>query len=262
MRHLPVFAFLWLMITATVQIIFLFKKSLPQTFIKRFFFKEAYLAGTVLLLTELIIRSVILKTAAVASMYEVILLLSALILLAGYLIFARLFHDHHEISPAVTITAAALLAVSFSPLVSSEIIPPLPILRSNWLYFHIGFAFIGEAFFALSFLTAGFYFIKKKQKFVYFTDLAISLGYPFYTTGALLFGMIWAYSAWGRFWDFDPKETWALITWLNYTFFIHLRFFKNVRQEVRMAVAVFGFILTLFTFFGVNYLLPGLHSYR
>jgi ABC-type transport system involved in cytochrome c biogenesis permease subunit len=73
--------------------------------------------------------------------------------------------------------------------------------------------------------------------------------------------MIWAEQAWGSYWSWDPKETWALVTWLTYTLYLHLRFIRGARGKLTALVAVIGFILTMFTFFGVNYLMSGLHSY-
>jgi ABC-type transport system involved in cytochrome c biogenesis permease subunit len=83
-----------------------------------------------------------------------------------------------------------------------------------------------------------------------------------FTAGALIFGAVWAQKAWGRWWGWDPKETWALITWLVYTFYLHLRLISKKTGKLISLIAVIGFLCTIFTFFGVNYLLPGLHSYK
>jgi ABC-type transport system involved in cytochrome c biogenesis permease subunit len=77
----------------------------------------------------------------------------------------------------------------------------------------------------------------------------------------LVFGAVWAEHAWGRYWSWDPKETWALITWLTYTVYLHVRFILKKRRKLAAVISIAGFAFTLFTFFGVNYLLPGLHSY-
>ena len=75
-------------------------------------------------------------------------------------------------------------------------------------------------------------------------------------------GAVWAEAAWGAWWSWDPKETWALITWLVYTVFLHFRFVRGATGRKLAWLSVLGFLCTLFTFFGVNYLLGGLHSYR
>ena len=90
---------------------------------------------------------------------------------------------------------------------------------------------------------------------------AVGIGYPVFTAGALVFGAIWAETAWGAWWSWDPKETWALVTWLIYTAYLHTRLVKRLRGRVSAVLALVGFAATVFTFFGVNYLLSGLHSY-
>jgi ABC-type transport system involved in cytochrome c biogenesis permease subunit len=89
----------------------------------------------------------------------------------------------------------------------------------------------------------------------------VGIGYPFYTLGALIFGAIWAEQAWGRYWSWDPKETWALVTWLVYTLYLHLRLVRRNTSSLPPIIVILGFLIALFTFLGVNYLLSGLHSY-
>ena len=100
---------------------------------------------------------------------------------------------------------------------------------------------------------------KRIDKIIY---TSIAIGYPIYTAGALIFGAIWAQYAWGSYWSWDPKETWALITWFIYTGYLHTRLIKKWRGKMTALLAIVGFVFTMFTFFGVNYLLSGLHSYR
>lgn len=90
---------------------------------------------------------------------------------------------------------------------------------------------------------------------------AIAIGYPIFTLGALIFAMIWAHEAWGRFWGWDPKEVWALITWLFYAAYLHLRLSRGWQGKKSAWLAVLGFIVVLFTLVGVNLLIAGLHSY-
>jgi ABC-type transport system involved in cytochrome c biogenesis permease subunit len=164
-----------------------------------------------------------------------------------------------------TITCLALLAVASSPLAPAEAKPPIPALRSSWLLLHVSFAFIGEAFFAFAFVSSIAYLFsraeEKKKRLDRLTYLTIGIGYPVFTAGALIFGAIWAQTAWGTYWSWDPKETWALVTWIVYTLYLHARLVKRWRGTVTAAISVAGFIFTLFTFFGVNFLLSGLHSY-
>jgi ABC-type transport system involved in cytochrome c biogenesis permease subunit len=90
---------------------------------------------------------------------------------------------------------------------------------------------------------------------------AIAIGYPIFTLGALIFAMIWAQEAWGRFWGWDPKEVWALITFLFYAVFLHLRLSKGWQGKKSAWLSVIGFIVVMFTLVGVNLVIAGLHSY-
>jgi cytochrome c-type biogenesis protein CcsB len=90
---------------------------------------------------------------------------------------------------------------------------------------------------------------------------AIAIGFPVFTLGALIFAMIWAQIAWSRFWGWDPKEVWALITWLFYSAYLHLRLSRGWQGTRSAWLAVVGFIIVLFTLIGVNLVIAGLHSY-
>ncbi|MBI3592659.1 MAG: c-type cytochrome biogenesis protein CcsB [Nitrospirae bacterium] len=93
------------------------------------------------------------------------------------------------------------------------------------------------------------------------TYKSITIGFPIFTLGGLIFGAIWADQAWGKYWSWDPKETWSLITWFVYAFYLHARFLRGWRGTKIAVVAVIGFVCTVFTYLGVNLLLSGLHSY-
>lgn len=93
------------------------------------------------------------------------------------------------------------------------------------------------------------------------TYRAIAIGYPLYTIGGLIFGMIWANKAWGRYWGWDPKETWALVTFLVYSIYLHVRLGRGWNGTWTACLSVAGFSVTLFTLFAVNFLISSLHSY-
>jgi cytochrome c-type biogenesis protein CcsB len=93
------------------------------------------------------------------------------------------------------------------------------------------------------------------------TYKSIAIGFPIFTLGGLIFGAIWADQAWGKYWSWDPKETWSLITWFVYAFYIHARHIRGWRGRKIAVLAVIGFVCTIFTYLGVNLLLSGLHSY-
>jgi cytochrome c-type biogenesis protein CcsB len=94
------------------------------------------------------------------------------------------------------------------------------------------------------------------------TYRAIALGYPLFTVGGLIFGMIWANKAWGRYWGWDPKESWALVTFLVYSAYLHVRLTRGWKGTWTASISVLGFIVTMFTLFGVNFLISSLHSYN
>lgn len=90
---------------------------------------------------------------------------------------------------------------------------------------------------------------------------SVLIGFPVFTLGGLIFAMIWAQIAWGRFWGWDPKEVWALITWLFYAAFLHLRLSKGWHGEKSAWLAVIGFVIIMFNLVAVNLVIAGLHSY-
>lgn len=90
---------------------------------------------------------------------------------------------------------------------------------------------------------------------------SVLIGFPIFTLGALIFAMIWAQIAWSRFWGWDPKEVWALITWLFYAAFLHLRLSKGWEGKKSAWLALIGFAIIIFNLVAVNLILAGLHSY-
>jgi ABC-type transport system involved in cytochrome c biogenesis permease subunit len=90
---------------------------------------------------------------------------------------------------------------------------------------------------------------------------AVAIGYPIFTLGALVFAMLWAKEAWTRYWQWDPKETWAFIAWMVYSAYLHVRITKGWEGRKSAWIAVIGFGVVLFTLIGVNLLIVGLHSY-
>jgi len=153
--------------------------------------------------------------------------------------------------------------------------PVMPALRSYWLAVHVSAAVISYGSFAVSFAVSIAYLIKDKKQHdntsrvqelpaLKVLDEAsyklIFIGVPFLTI-MIVTGAVWAEYAWGSFWSWDPKETWALITWLVYALYLHTRFMKGFKGKRAAWLSVLGFAAVIFTFFGVSYLLPGMHSY-
>ncbi len=171
-----------------------------------------------------------------------------------------------------TFTAIMTVAVTAcaSAFFSSNIEPLVPALRSNWLAFHVFSCFLGYGGFALSAFAASIYlfggragnevYLESQETLERLVAKTISFGFLFLTLG-IITGAVWANSAWGTYWSWDPKETWSLITWLIYAGYLHCRYMRGWRGGVTAWISLLGFVSVLFTYFGVNYLLKSLHSY-
>jgi len=176
------------------------------------------------------------------------------------------------------VTPLAFLAMayaSFSPSISTHIQPLIPALKSNWLISHVITCFFGYAAFAMSFGISIMYLLKRLDtsdrgslflKLIPSKAVLDDLNYQMVVIGFLMLtlgiitGSVWAHSAWGSYWSWDPKETWSLITWLVYASVIHTRLVKGWTGKKIAILSIVGFVCVLFTYFGVNYL-AGLHSY-
>ncbi len=151
-----------------------------------------------------------------------------------------------------------------------EIQPLIPALQSYWMKIHVPANFIGYGSFALSAMVGVAWILRSKgilasrlPEPAILEDLmykAISVGFGFFTIATIL-GALWAAEAWGTYWQWDPKETWALIVWLNYAAWLHMRLTKGLRGAILAWWAVVGLVVVTFAFLGVNMFLSGLHSY-
>jgi len=171
------------------------------------------------------------------------------------------------------ITALMLVAALSSQLISE--LPPA--LQSLWLPVHASIAVMANAFLALAFCGAIMYLlqereIKYKRFGMFYSRLpslealdnlnrhCLAAGFPLMTLG-IITGSIWAKQAWGTYWQWDPKETWSLITWFIYAAILHQRFTAGWRRRRAAIMAIIGFMAALFTLWGVNFILGGVHSY-
>ena len=149
-----------------------------------------------------------------------------------------------------------------------EIQPLIPALQSWWMKLHVPANFIGYGAFcmAAAFGFAELLALRGSKFFPNPTQIeeamykAIAVGFLFFTIATVL-GALWAADAWGRYWSWDPKETWAFIVWLNYAIWLHLRLVAGWRGKVLAWWAIIGLFVTAFAFVGVNMFLTGLHSY-
>jgi cytochrome c-type biogenesis protein CcsB len=175
------------------------------------------------------------------------------------------------------VTPIAFLAMAYasmSPNISDRIQPLVPALKSNWLIAHVATCFFGYAAFAIAFGMSIMYLIKARDPEKHegiighipkldildeLTHQMVLFGFLF-LTGGIITGAVWANSAWGSYWSWDPKETWSLITWFIYATLLHARLMRGWQGKQIAYLSLVGFAAVLFTYFGVN-LLPGLHSY-
>ena len=210
----------------------------------------------------------------VSNLYEVFILFSVITALI-YLFYEGRFKTRALGGFVMLVISAAvgfLLWYTFDR--GANVIQPLvPALDSYWMKIHVPANFIGYGAFAIAAMISIAYLIKLKlggdgerdllPKLEIMDDLmykAIALGFGFFTVATVL-GAMWAAEAWGGYWSWDPKETWALIVWLNYAAWLHLRLTKGWRGAPMAWWSVIGLFVTTFAFLGVNMFLSGLHSY-
>jgi cytochrome c-type biogenesis protein CcsB len=190
-------------------------------------------------------------------------------------LFVEIKYKNALIGAFVTpIAFLAMAYASMSPNISDRIQPLVPALKSNWLIAHVATCFFGYAAFAIAFGLSIMYLIKsrngdqtegiighipKLEVLDELTQRMVLFGFLF-LTGGIITGAVWANSAWGSYWSWDPKETWSLITWFVYATLLHARLMRGWQGKQIAYLSILGFAAVLFTYFGVN-LLPGLHSY-
>jgi cytochrome c-type biogenesis protein CcsB len=207
----------------------------------------------------------------ISNLYEVFIL---------FCLVTALFHLYYEAkyqslvlgSFVLWIIAAAVAFILWYSVTrdAHQIQPLVPALQSWWMKIHVPANFIGYGTFAIAAMVAIAYLLKAKNimadrlpSLELLDDVmykAIAVGFAFFTIATIL-GALWAAEAWGGYWSWDPKETWALIVWLNYAAWLHMRLTKGLRGVVAAWWAIAGLFVTTFAFIGVNMFLSGLHSY-
>jgi cytochrome c-type biogenesis protein CcsB len=211
--------------------------------------------------------------APLSNLYESLVFFAFTIIII-YLFIERKYQNRVIGAFITPIAFLALAYASMSPNISDRIQPLIPALKSNWLIAHVIACFIGYGAFAVACGVSFMYLVKHKSSdskssmlnLLPDVDLLddlnhrlVMFGFLFLSAG-IITGAVWAYSAWGRYWGWDPKETWSLITWFVYATLLHARMMRGWRGKRTAFLSIGGFAAVLFTYFGVN-LLPGLHSY-
>lgn len=232
--------------------------------------------GLVAHCTGLTLRAILVGRAPMSNMFE-----SLVFAVGGMVAIAAVLDRVYK--NALIGLAGALLGFIFiviaikMPIDDSRINPLMPALQSSWLTYHVTTVMLSYSAFALSFFVSVIYLLKLAfggdetrvgvfrtmpdlERLDFYNYRIIAVGFPLLTIG-IFTGAVWAATAWGRPWAFDPKETWSAITWLIYGVYLHTRFLKGWKGTRSAILGIVGFAAVLFTYLGVNYILSGLHSY-
>ena len=215
--------------------------------------------------------------APLTNMYESVVFF-AWTIIALYLFMEWILKTRMIGAFAVPLAFLAMAYGSFSSDISKNISPLVPALQSNWLIAHVITCFIGYAAFAVAAALGIMYLLKNRSRspaeglpdtsnrlpsLSFLDDLihkTMIFGFIWLSAG-IISGAIWANSAWGTYWSWDPKETWSLITWFFYAITLHAKYTRGWSGKRIAWLAILGIISVLFTYYGVNFLLSGLHSY-
>ncbi|MBU1752645.1 c-type cytochrome biogenesis protein CcsB [bacterium] len=235
----------------------------------------AAISGVICHTVGLIIRTIAANHAPFTNLYESLVFSSwsmvIFYLLIEYRYRARVVGGFIMCMAFLTIGYASLLPDSIK-----QITPLVPALQSHWLEFHVAACFLAYAAFAVAFGCGIVYLCKTRDRKQSADgenrksdDLAIidKLTYKTTKVGILLLtigivtGAVWANYAWGTYWSWDPKETWALVTWITYIIYLHARMTPGWQGKKAAWLAIIGFAVVIFTYLGVNLLMKGLHSY-
>ena len=207
----------------------------------------------------------------VSNLYEVFILFCVITALF-YLYYEQHYATRQLGAFVLTIISAAVAFLLWYTVTrgAAEIQPLVPALQSWWMKIHVPANFIGYGTFALAAMVSSAYLLKsfgfaenRLPTLEVLDDMmykAITVGFTFFTIATIL-GGLWAAEAWGGYWSWDPKETWALIVWLNYAAWLHMRLMKGLRGRMAAWWSLIGLFITTFAFLGVNMFLSGLHSY-
>jgi cytochrome c-type biogenesis protein CcsB len=207
----------------------------------------------------------------VSNLYEVFILFSMITALF-YLYYEQRYRTRQLGAFVLLVITAAVGFLLWYTVArdAADIQPLVPALQSWWMKIHVPANFIGYGTFSLAAMVGVAYLLKSNNILAdrlpaleVLDDVmykSISVGFAFFTVATIL-GALWAADAWGGYWSWDPKETWALIVWLNYAAWLHMRLMAGLRGRAAAWWAVVGLVVTTFAFLGVNMFLSGLHSY-
>jgi cytochrome c-type biogenesis protein CcsB len=179
------------------------------------------------------------------------------------------------------VTLVLVMLLGAAGLVAYTPVGPLvPALHSYWFIIHVSTVILASGIFLLGAVPAAMFLVRSgydsgKRSFPYTLGKRVpdatmlerltfrlhAFAFPLFTFGALIAGPLWAEASWGRYWGWDPKEVWALISWIVYACYLHARATPSVKRTTATWIALLGFVTMLINLFGVNLFVSGLHSY-
>ena len=224
-----------------------------------------FLAGLAAQTAYLLVRGVTARRLPLSNQFEFATAFAWGIALMLLIVRLRLKADWLS----VAVMPMGFLVLSYAALQPREVTELMPALRSAWFGFHIGSAVFSYSAFIIAGCVGLRYLIVSKKgsadelklhQMDYLSYRMIALGFLLLTV-TILSGALWAEQAWSAFWTWDPKEVWALITWIIYAVYLHLRLRGKRKGTVMAWYAMIAVPVVLFTFAGVNTIMPGLHSY-
>ena len=220
----------------------------------------------------IVLRWIAVGRAPLTNLYESLIFV-AWALVAIYLILER---RQKIIALGAFVSLMALIITACTTALTKDIAIH-PALHSRWLAIHVISSLVGYASFMLAFAATLGYIIQErllKSKRInalqqqlpsldavdHLAYKMVALGFPMLTLGVVT-GAMWAQTAWGSYWSWDPKETWSLVTWLVYAAYLHMRIVRGWRGKWANRLLLIGFAAVLVTFFGVNFIPHGLHRF-
>jgi cytochrome c-type biogenesis protein CcsB len=259
-----------LYVSSTFLYALFFLRQRPETGIAAF---RLCCAGFCAHTVVLAIRALQLGYPPVSNLHESLAFFAWVIVLVYIIVELR---QKNWVNGAFVLPLAAIVA-GYSLAMGGQVRPLAPALKSPWLGVHVAACFLSYACFLMAFCFGIMYLwqereVKSKRPDPFFFRLpslglvdrlgykSVMFGFVFLTAG-ILSGSLWAWRAWGSFWSWDPKETWSLIVWAVYVVYLHGRLAQNWQGRKNALIAIAGFLSVLFTYLGVSFLLPGMHSY-
>ncbi len=214
-------------------------------------------------LASFVTRLILCRRLPIANLFEYIALLTLITVFVYLTYLKRLIGSAGSVIILVVVAGLLVFSPYFYSAPSTSL---LPALRSYWLYIHVSLTVVSQVFLAIGFVASLLYLIKHRlggddlSRLDRIAYRSISIGFAFFTAGALVAGSIWAKKAWGSYWSWDPKEVMSLVVWLVYAVYLHARLVRGLAGVPTALLSILGFILIILTAISTIFL-GGLHSY-